>query len=354
MVRVYKRSNGILYIEYNINGKQVQKSTRLKDTKENRTLIKKEVIPSLERKIILGEITGVKVKELKYYSKIFLREKEYLKAFASLEHKVGVINTFFGTSQVDKINRAMIKDFVHEILKDNSSSSAKNYMSALRGVFNAAIDDEAITQNPMVNIKLPKANPKPITPFTSKEVSTLLTESDGWLRLFLAISLFTGMRTGEVIGLMQSDIDLDRKVISIKRSISKGVMSKPKTDKSIREVPILDGLLPFLATLPKTMYLFTGKDKKPLLGVSGSYQRGWTRLLKKCSISYRKLYTTRHTFIVSMLKNSDLSILEIAQIVGHTSTQMIISNYGKFIKGEHLKIDRKIDIFADINTDITA
>jgi integrase len=52
-----------------------------------------------------------------------------------------------------------------------------------------------------------------------------------------------------------------------------------------------------------------------------------------------------------MLKYSDLSILEIAQIVGHTNTQMIIQNYGKFIKGEHLKVDRGLKLFTDKSTD---
>jgi len=62
MVNVFKRANGILYVQYSINGKNIQKSTRLKDTKANRLLIKKEVIPALERKIILGDINGLKAK----------------------------------------------------------------------------------------------------------------------------------------------------------------------------------------------------------------------------------------------------------------------------------------------------
>jgi len=71
-----------------------------------------------------------------------------------------------------------------------------------------------------------------------------------------------------------------------------------------------------------------------------------------CGIEYRKLYTTRHTFIASMLKHSDLSILEIAQMAGHTiTTQMIIQNYGKYIQGEHLKIDKSLKLFTDKSAD---
>lgn len=44
-----------------------------------------------------------------------------------------------------------------------------------------------------------------------------------------------------------------------------------------------------------------------------------------------------------MLKNSNLSILQIAQ--------MIIQNYDKYRKGEHLKLDRYLKLFADILAD---
>jgi integrase len=80
MVRMYRRSNGKLYLEYEVNGKIIQKSTRLKDTPKNRVLIKKEVIPELQRKILLGEVGKGKPKTFAYYSKQYLKDKSYLKS----------------------------------------------------------------------------------------------------------------------------------------------------------------------------------------------------------------------------------------------------------------------------------
>ena len=54
------------------------------------------------------------------------------------------------------------------------------------------------------------------------------------------------------------------------------------------------------------------------------------------------------------MKNSDLSIMQIAQMTGHTTTQMIIQNYAKYIKGEHLKVDRDLKLFTDKSADSTA
>ncbi len=43
MASVFNRG-GVLYIQYIHNGRKIQRSTRLKDTKENRHYIEKEVI----------------------------------------------------------------------------------------------------------------------------------------------------------------------------------------------------------------------------------------------------------------------------------------------------------------------
>lgn len=77
----------------------------------------------------------------------------------------------------------------------------------------------------------------------------------------------------------------------------------------------------------------------------------WKSLLKECDIAHRILYSSRHTFISTSLKIGSLSMLDIAQIVGHSNTEMIIRNYAKFIKGEHLKISRSISLFTDKITD---
>ena len=82
---MFRRSNGVLYVEYEAYGKIVQKSTRLKDTLQNRALVKKEVIPILEGKILRGDLLKEKPKEFQFYSDLYLKEKMYLKSFFQIE-----------------------------------------------------------------------------------------------------------------------------------------------------------------------------------------------------------------------------------------------------------------------------
>lgn len=47
-VTMYKRSNGILYLQYFYNGRNIQNSTQLKDTKESREYVETKIIPFIK------------------------------------------------------------------------------------------------------------------------------------------------------------------------------------------------------------------------------------------------------------------------------------------------------------------
>lgn len=351
---MFRRANGKLYLEYEAYGKTVQKSTRLQDTPQNRALVKKEVIPALQSKILTGEFSKDKPKSFSHYSKLYLREKEHLKSYPQIVSRIEKLNDYFSDIvSIAQLKKSHIKEWVHDRLKLNTPKTVRDYLTDLRGVIHTAIDVEHIKDNVADNIKLPTHEKKDIEPFSQEEVISLLNNANDWFRLYLAISFYTGMRTGEVMALSHGDIDLENGVIHVRRSVSKNKVTTPKTHKSIRDVPIFDDLVPYLKRIPKnkSIFLFSKQDGTITSGSESINRDEYISLLKRSKIAYRKIYATRHTFIVSMLKYSDLSIMEIAQIVGHTTTQMIIQNYAKYIKGEHLKIDRNLRLFTDKSTD---
>ena len=346
MVKMFRRSNGKLYLEYRAYGKILQRSTRLTDTPKNRALIKKEVIPALEKEILAGRFDQERPNVFKKYSSSYLKEKKHLKTANRVEKHIAVINNHFGDIPIDKLKRSDVKEWIQNQLENISPKTVSNYLASLRGIIDIAIDKEVIKHNVAKGIKLPTHYTQEIEPFSGEEVKLLLKNANSFFKLYLAIGFYTGMRTGEILGLQYSDIDFDKRVIYVSRTIGEGKVSTPKTRKSIREVPILDDLLPYLKKPSNSIWLFHKKNGSRLGRLGENRYREWHKLLDGCKIAYRKPYATRHTFIVSMLKHSNLSILEIAQTVGHSTSQMIINNYGKYIKGEHLKISRDLKLFS--------
>ena len=349
---------GKLYIQFTADGKKYQRSTKLEDTPKNRAFCKKEVLPKLQMKILNGEFNSKKeVKNFEYYATLYLKSKDSLKTYREL---VNIINNqlypAFKAKKIESIRRSDIKRFVDHRLDSITPKRASRLLQILSAILDIAIDYEDIVSNPAKNIKLPRHNKKTEEPFTPSEVNKLITNASGWFKNYLAFAFYTGARVGELIALTWADVNMEEMYINIDKAKRQGVTSTTKTKSGTRKVPILESLLPFIKNQMKSstsIFVFINPETDASFYGSKNLTPHWNRLLSETNIKKARLYNTRHTFITNMLKSNFLSILEIAQIVGHKNTDMIVKNYANFIKGEQLKISRKIDPFADKTTDTT-
>jgi len=136
--------------------------------------------------------------------------------------------------------------------------------------------------------------------------------------------------------------------IEIKEVITKGIKGVPKTKSSKRKIPIRDDARHYIHRLlsikgRKSLYLVVNEKGEPYYDI-GSLRKKWKALLQECGIEYRKLYTTRHTFISHMLL-SGVRAPTLAEYVGHEDIRLIQSTYGHFINGELVKLDATYKLY---------
>ena len=144
-----------------------------------------------------------------------------------------------------------------------------------------------------------------------------------------AVAIYTGLRQGELAGLKWSDVDLDRRIITVQRSFT-----GPTKSGSPRYVPITTALLPILRhwrlkvfgelvfqnavgkMLHSNCNLFTTDFKACLraAGFSDKIKKGKTR-------SYMVFHDLRHTF-ASQWVMAGGDIFKLQKIMGHESVQM--------------------------------
>lgn len=143
-----------------------------------------------------------------------------------------------------------------------------------------------------------------------------------------------GLRSGEALALTWKDIDLDKRIIKIRKSYSKHgkIISTPKTDNSIRDVIIPE--MCFKALLQHheahkkiigycdSRYVFD--FDKPLDDNSIRYVKN--RACQKAGIKQIRIHDFRHSH-VSLLINQGFSPFDIAKRLGHT-VEMVNNVYG--------------------------
>ncbi len=124
----------------------------------------------------------------------------------------------------------------------------------------------------------------------------------GTIFRFLA---YTGLRLGELIGLLRADVDMTAGLIRIRKS--KG--------KRIRSIPIHPDLLPRLQALPAGDYLFDSGRNEP------AYTAAWywsviNEGCRVCGMAHRSVHAFRHTF-AAHLAMAGVDIGTIMELLGH-------------------------------------
>jgi integrase len=249
---------------------------------------------------------------------------------------------------IEEIKPSDVKKWLYKLV-DIGSKSKRIYLSVLSGIFQEALFDEVIDKNPVRNVRLPSYKAPKIEPFNADEVKSImaLAKNDNY-RFYLAIAFYTGMRTGEIIGLKKIDIDFEHMIINVQRSRSRFGESTPKTKLSIRQIPIIELLKPFIIELYSkhdSEYLFVTQYNKPYRDTSVFQDKHWKPALKELGIEYRRPYNTRHTYATNMLYNNLVTPLQLSQLLGHANTQMVYDVYVNYIDSYNNNFDLSIDMY---------
>lgn len=340
---------GKLYLRFFVSGREIKRSSGLSDTQANRTFLQREVVPDIQRRILLGEFGEKRAKNsVNSYIDLLLKEREGSKSYREFLRCSRRVRELFGERDIGSIKKIELREWVASLkLK---YSSIMGLLAPLRMAFELALDDEVIERNPMEGLKIPRSERERVEPFSKEEVDKLLAHSSGLLKRYLMVAFYTGARTGEIIALKWSDIDFTRGVISIERAIREGRIGTPKTKSGVRLIPLFAPLKEFLLSIEReSEWIFPKRDGGSFYSRSEFLSpRQWQMFLELLGIEYRQLYQTRHSFATHMLLGGKVGVLEVSRMLGHADATMTLRVYAKYIKGEELKIARSIDPFAKV------
>lgn len=287
-----------------------------------------------------------------HYANLYLKFKEKELKNSTFEKYQSIIELrllpFFKDTPINEIKVSDIKLWLLNV-DDVGGKSKRIYLSVIKGILDEAFYDEVIEKNPVSKIRLPKLTRSIIHPFTPDEVNSILLSAEmNNYKNYLNIAFFTGMRSGEIIGLKKEDIDIKNKILKVRRTRSRFGESSPKTRGSLRDIPILDSLLPLVETLYNLHdhdYLFKTQYNEPYRDTNVFVDRYWKPSLESLNLEYRRPYNTRHTYATNMLYRNLVTPVELAQMLGHSSTEMVFNIYVAYLDQNYKTFDRTIELY---------
>jgi integrase len=154
----------------------VQKSTGYVDTPEKRRIIEKEIIPRLEAKIRLGELTPKQTKKFRDYAQEFLKMKKDEKSYDMKYALRSKVIEYFGDKRVNEITRLDIKRYLSTLTVKEVSK--RPYLSMIKGVLDVALDDEAVTSNVAIGVQFKRTEKVEVKPFSNDEVQRIIEAAE--------------------------------------------------------------------------------------------------------------------------------------------------------------------------------
>lgn len=157
---------------------------------------------------------------------------------------------------------------------------------------------------------------------------------------FALLSLYTGMRLGEVCALQWTDIDWEKQCIAVCRTAQRIgqaeaanagnrtqlTIGTPKTQRAYRVLPLPGFLLPMLAQQRETStssYVF-GRNGKP--ADPRTIQRRFQRLTEQAGLTGVRFHTLRHSFATRLMELG-VDVKTISTLLGHSSIKTTLDIY---------------------------
>lgn len=236
---------------------------------------------------------------------------------------------------IQDVSRETVNDYV-QYLHDRSKSAAtiSRCLASLKSLFAFAISQDVVETNPVMNIKVEKAEKKLPQILTGKEVELLLeqpkcTDLKGYRdKAMLELLYATGIRVSELINLDISDVNIP------------GGFIKCTSGSKVRIIPLYPAAIKALSDYIEDVrpkMISDVREESLFVNVSGDRmsRQGFWKIIKyyqeKAQIGKEITpHTLRHSFAAHLLENG-ADLRSIQEMLGHSdisSTQV----YAQLVK----------------------
>lgn len=240
---------------------------------------------------------------------------------------------YFGAAELTSIRNADIQAYV-SAHSHMSESHLKKVVLILKQIFDAAIENDLCYKNPARKIKINSTYQQDARRvYTPAQIETVCKNTK---MKEIIVMLNLGLRRGEVIGLMWSDIDLENCTLSVNRAIAdvpsagkQTVEIVPPKKSSYRTLPISGDLRDMFASIPKKgLYVFPNRNGAIYhpSAWNQKYTREMRRLSRECGVPAFRSHELRHTAGTNMARRG-VDVFTIQKMLGHKDIKMTTNLY---------------------------
>ena len=250
---------------------------------------------------------------------------------------------YLGDKEIRKVTAGDVQKLYRKLKKEGGAdggplagTTVRRIHGVLHQALDVAVDRHLIVKNPTKDVTLPKKESTPRTILNDAQLERFLEaiKQDRQWHDFFYLEITTGLRRGELCGLMWSDFDEKKGTLSIRRTLhgKRGggyYVGDTKTGTGRRIIRLPPSTVQLLTERKRTaisQWLFPNPlhPEDPVMPSSG-YNR-MKKLLAEAGLPDLRFHDLRHTFATHAL-TSGVDAKTLSGILGHTQTSFTLDTY---------------------------
>lgn len=253
-----------------------------------------------------------------------------------------------GKYYLDELNNKIIQTFLLDKYQNGklnnsgglSNKTIKDIIAVVKNSLKTAIK-EGLIPNLNLDFLYPKANAKnkiyTLSQRDQDKLTNYILNNQSSRTLGILLTLYSGIRIGELCALQWKDIDFKNNIINITKTLqrvyfkdtetssSKIIITSPKTDNAVRQIPLNK-------LFAKQLKVYKTNPEDYVLSCSNqwveprTYRRFFERILKKANIEKIHFHALRHTFASNCIKLG-VDYKTVSELLGHSTVNITLNLY---------------------------
>ena len=307
------------------------------------------------------------------YMKNSLKQSTYTSYKGYIEKHIA---TAFPYLKLKDLSSKLLQDFYNYKLTQEglSPKTIANLHRCLHKAMKQAVLEHYIDFNPCDAVNLPRNEKPQIEILTREEQQRLIFTSYRFrYGVFIRLTLATGLRLGELLGLRWEDIDIKKNLLSVRRTLNRlpkvdyngtgnsteVVIQEPKTKNSVRSIPLMQVILNDLLQW-KNVQLADARTAEDLYTDSGfivtnqtggyieprTFKDYYDEMLQAAGLGHYTFHALRHTFATRALEQG-MNAKTLSTLLGHYSVSFTLDTYTHVLDSQkHEEMQLMEDLFT--------
>ncbi|MFC9248053.1 tyrosine-type recombinase/integrase [Streptomyces sp. NPDC057136] len=307
--------------------------------------IKRQELVLRDRQGVPTPTRSAKLSEwLPYWLEEFVRDDRKKTTYAKYEtHVRRYLIPQIGSKRLETLGAADVRRMLTAVTTQASAATAKESHRVLRSALTAACREELISRNVVMLVPAPRVQSRELKPWDLEETATFLEaarKNPLYAAFVLAVAL--GLRRGEVLGLRWSDIDLERRTLTVQNQIQrvqKELYADSTKNRRTRAIPV-----PLMCVAPlrwqrlrqgeqrlaaghacnDSDYVFTTRTGRTI--EPRNLSRSFERITEDAGLRRIRLHDARHG-CATLLFAAGVPARVVMEILGHSQIAVTMNIY---------------------------